>query len=410
MLSNFAMRVSEGEPGKGMYIIASMALDPRTMVVVLALSSLLMTVALAFGIRAGRDEGLVRWNLGLGLAAAAWFLIAMREVLPARIAIAAADSLLVAGYCLQLGAIRQFGGRATPRLLLYAPGALLFIVLLPLLNDYPALALVAGLSCAAPLAAIGTAALKLGPGGGRARWMLAIACDVCALVVALRASLVWLAPETHPGLFAGPRFDELLFVSLFATIVASSVAFLLMHHERAEQQLGRVATLDALTEVSNRAMFLHLAEGQLGRARRMQEACAMLMLGLDRLDDINGRFGTAAGDRVLREVVDVLRATRRPGDIMGRYGGVQFCMLLPGTSLAGALEQAERLRAAIAVRPLGGLPQAVTVSVGAAACDFGGPAPLSTAIGRAEEALREAKNGGRNRVAAGGPPAAALGR
>jgi diguanylate cyclase (GGDEF)-like protein len=390
-----------------MYIIASMSLDPRTMVVVLALSALLMTATLAFGIRPGRDDGLVKWNLGLGLAAAAWLLIAMREVIPARIGIAVADSLLVAGYCLQLGAVREFGGVATPRLLLFAPGVILFVVLLPLLGDYPALALVAGLSSAAPLAAIGTAALKLGPAGGRARWMLAVACDVCALVVALRASLVWLAPETHPGLFAGPRFDELLFLSLFAMIVAGSVAFLLMHHERAEQQLGRVATLDSLTEVSNRAMFLHLAEGQLGRARRMREACAMLMLGPDRLEDINERFGAAAGDRVLREVTGVLLATRRPGDLMGRYSGAEFCMLLPGTTLEGAIEQAERLRAAVAAKPLGDLQHAVTVSIGAAACDFGVPSPISTTIGRAEEALRQAKSNGRNRVAAGGPPLAA---
>jgi len=83
-----------------MYIIASMSLDPRTMVVMLALSALLMTATLAFGIRPGRDDGLVKWNLGLGLAAAAWLLIAMREVIPARIGIAVADSLLVAGYCL----------------------------------------------------------------------------------------------------------------------------------------------------------------------------------------------------------------------------------------------------------------------------------------------------------------------
>jgi diguanylate cyclase (GGDEF)-like protein len=380
-----------------------MSLDPRTMVFMLALSSLLMTIALAVGIRGGRDDGLVKWNLGLGLVCAAWLLIFFRGVLPAKITIAVADSLLVAGYCLQLGGLRQFGGRKTPRLLLIAPGLILFIVLLPLLNDYPSLALVAGLSAAAPLAAIGTAALQLGPAGGQARWIMAAACDVAALVVALRASLVWLYPDTHTSLFAGPRFDELLFVALFVKIIASAVAFLLMHRERAEQQVARLATLDPLTEVSVRSMFLHLAEGQVGVARRTREACALLMIGVDRLQEVNERFGTAAGDLLLREIVDVLRATRRHGDIMGRYGGAQFCMLLPGTALAGALEQAERLRAAVAARPLAGLPQASTVSIGAAACDFAVPSPLSTAFSRAEEALQAAKSGGRNRVA--GPSA-----
>ena len=133
----------------------------------------------------------------------------------------------------------------------------------------------------------------------------------------------------------------------------------------------------------------------------------MLLLAVDHLEEVNQRFGTAAGDRVLHELAGVLRATRRPGDLMGRHSGAEFCMLLPGTSLAGALDEAERLRAAVAAGPLGDPPHAVTVSIGAAACDFGVPAPLSTAIGRAEEALRQAKSSGRNRVAAGGPPLAA---
>ena len=95
----------------------------------------------------------------------------------------------------------------------------------------------------------------------------------------------------------------------------------------------------------------------------------------------------------------VAKSSVRSEDLVGRYGGEEFCAILPGADLAKAAEVAERLRQAVALRPLGELPRATTVSIGAVECDAT-LTSLDAAIARADVALYRAKREGRNRVVA----------
>lgn len=127
----------------------------------------------------------------------------------------------------------------------------------------------------------------------------------------------------------------------------------------------------------------------------------MLMLDLDHFKSINDNFGHPAGDAVLQDVANVVVSQVRPADIAARYGGEEIAVILPNTSLEDALAGAERLRHAIANRPLQGSGArssiAVTVSIGAAAVDaFSGTA--SMLLRNADEALYKAKRSGRNCV------------
>lgn len=126
-----------------------------------------------------------------------------------------------------------------------------------------------------------------------------------------------------------------------------------------------------------------------------------MMLDIDHFKRLNDRFGHATGDEALCVFADTVRRELREHDIMGRLGGEEFALAMPGTDLAGALQAAERLRAAVAEAPVltDGNTYVMTVSVGVVVVDPN--EHINSALARADHALYAAKSGGRNRVESG---------
>jgi diguanylate cyclase (GGDEF)-like protein len=382
--------------------------DLRTVSAMLAASALLMSVVLCVGIRTRRSDGFLKWNLGLGVLAMGWLLCTLRGWLPDAVTVAAAEALLLTGFCLQLAAVTEFGHQRAPRALWLLPGPLLFCALMLVLRNQAALTVATSIACAATLLGTTTAARRLA-GGGAPRRMLAIACAAGAVILLARAAAAALLPQAYADLPVVRALEPVALIGLFATSAAASIGFLLLHRERVETGLQRLAAYDPLTAVLNRLAFLNLAEGQVARARRSGEPCALLILNPDHLDRVNESLGRKTGNQVLREFAAVLRGALRVSDLIGRYGDEVVCILLPNTTLAVALEVAERLRAMVGVRRLGGVAPAVTVSVGVAPCEAGRAGALHMAITRAEKALASAQRNGRNRVAGPAAPARAQG-
>ncbi|KAA0573964.1 diguanylate cyclase [Azospirillum sp. B21] len=173
--------------------------------------------------------------------------------------------------------------------------------------------------------------------------------------------------------------------------------------EEATVRLNRLAMLDPLTGVWNRRRFLELAAAELARARRYGRPLTVFLLDLDGFKAVNDAYGDAAGDAVLRAVVKRMRAALRISDHVARSGGEEFVVLLPETDSAGAAVVAERVRAALAGSPIivddraATVAVAVTASIGIAHWLPGEPGVEQT-LHRAERALRDAKQAGRNRV------------
>jgi two-component system cell cycle response regulator len=157
------------------------------------------------------------------------------------------------------------------------------------------------------------------------------------------------------------------------------------------------ATHDGLTGLLNRNSILTRLGEEIVRHQRESRPLSLLMVDLDRFKLVNDTYGHLAGDAVLCEAAARMSAVARCYDGLGRYGGEEFLVVLPGCDLAAALAQAERLREAICATPValpnGGLP--VTCSIGVA-CAEG--ARAETLIRYADEALYQAKAQGRNRV------------
>jgi diguanylate cyclase (GGDEF)-like protein/PAS domain S-box-containing protein len=170
--------------------------------------------------------------------------------------------------------------------------------------------------------------------------------------------------------------------------------------KRMEADLLRLATSDSLTGLANRRHFLAGLELELARLKRFEgQGAALLMFDLDNFKQINDTFGHAAGDAVLRAFADALREPLRKIDLVGRLGGEEFALLLPGNNLADGALVAERLRDRVAgteVRHAGAVIH-FTTSIGVTTLAADDESP-DNALRRADDALYRAKENGRDRV------------
>ena len=168
-------------------------------------------------------------------------------------------------------------------------------------------------------------------------------------------------------------------------------------------ELEYLATRDPLTGCLNRRAFFEKAEFLFLSANQNNTELTCIMADIDHFKSINDRYGHATGDKVIQLVAAELRSNARPDDLVGRYGGEEFCIMLPGVSCADAVAIAERLRIRVKGASQGRFTASVriTASFGVAAltADIGNPGEL---VNFADKALYVAKESGRNRVVAWG--------
>jgi diguanylate cyclase (GGDEF)-like protein len=167
-------------------------------------------------------------------------------------------------------------------------------------------------------------------------------------------------------------------------------------------QLQSAARLDAKTGLMNAGAWRAEATVQLARAQRTGSPVALAMCDLDHFKAINDQHGHLAGDTVLAAAAATLRAGLRPYDLLGRFGGEEFTILLSGSSAAEAFAVADRLRASLAAQPISAgqscEPLRITVSIGIAATLDPASRDLTDLLASADAALYAAKAEGRNTV------------
>ncbi len=385
--------------------------DPRSLLFSLIVINLLVAASLvvaATAPQAGRRrEGIGRWGLALALETAVWVLIAARGVIPDVFSIVVANGLKAAVHALALGAVCEFQRRPCPRWQCLVPIALAVAVAALFIDDirgrFVWLSLIYGLQMA-----IIIRALLARPDSRDSRAGRLLVAGACLMLLALvgRAGLAAggfghleapFAPgHVHPA-------QLFVYLTLLATSVVGSMSFVLMVKERSDRDILRLAMTDSLTQVLNRHALMARAEQEL--ARRDAQPVAFLMIDVDHFKRINDTLGHPAGDDVLREVARLLGARLRRCDVLGRYGGEEFCVVAPTTGLAGARVLAESLRESIAATPIrtDRASVAVTISVGVRVVHRQAEiVPLEHILADADVALYAAKRAGRNRVAVGG--------
>lgn len=166
-------------------------------------------------------------------------------------------------------------------------------------------------------------------------------------------------------------------------------------------QLNYMAYNDALTGINNRRKFMEEAEKELSRSKRYGRYTSALMIDIDYFKGINDRYGHHAGDKVIVDIVQMCKSRLRETDLIGRYGGEEFAVLLLETGAENAVAVAEGIRARVADSEIVVRDSVinVTVSVGVAtACHLDEDLTLEKLVDNADKALYSAKNSGRNRV------------
>jgi diguanylate cyclase (GGDEF)-like protein len=377
-------------------------IDVRTMLVVLALTNVAMAGLywMAFG---GRfRDGLAKWTLSFGVQGMTWLLFALRGYAPDILTVMLANALLMLVWPLQGAALLEFQGRRLPSWALWSPPVVTGVAVELLLPDFRLRVIAVSLLAAASALVLAVLFFReRTAASARVRLMMTAGYICACLLFIVRGIGVWLRPDSIVSAVTVSPAMSLVYVVGFLIILMTSFGMLLMHKERADQALVRQATVDALTGAYNRGPFAEFAERELARAQRSGTPVSLMMLDVDRFKSINDGYGHPAGDQVLRHFAGRVNHCLRKGDLLVRYGGEEFCVLLPGIAAEGATNIAERIRSEVASSPIriGESDIRITVSIGITT-DHDGERTLDTLISRADEALYRAKTGGRNRIVA----------
>ena len=379
-------------------------LDLRTALLLAGVMALTFGAVL-LGLRrslALQGTGVRRWAEGDLIGGFAMVLLGLRQALPDFATIVAGNVLLIAGIALQHRALRSFLGlpRRTRLEIIAITCGIGQAVLFWYWYDLPGVRTVAitaiVVTLYASIAATALArSLRTLPG---ARLLGGTVVALSLLAVVRTAVILGVSGVDADSLKWHP-IQVPFFYSFTVFVALLNLAFVVMLDSRRHSDLERLASIDALTGLLNRRMLMTLAEKALAQAQRSGRPLALLMLDLDRFKMLNDRHGHSAGDAALALFARTVENELRAGDVLGRYGGEEFMVVLPDTTLDDAVAIAERTRMTVerdATRP--GARPACTVSIGVTAADSPRTITLDALIRQADVALYCAKRT-RNRIA-----------
>ena len=379
-----------------------MELDPRTLVVASLMSALLLgSVSIAFAAMRGSSRVIGAWGVAMLVLAAGMLGLALRGLIPDWISIAAANTLVVAAIVLALRGLRRFLGSRPRDLLGWGLTGALFVYLLLFSLVWPSnVARTVAISTAVAIMAVRAALLlrQRAPAACRLSCRFAeVVFWLTAAMTAARGVAILIVPSEdmmEPGPLNAASF---LFYAAF--IIVATLGAMWMEIESLQGELVRSAHYDSLTGLYNRGTFLEECARELSRCARGGPAFSLAVFDLDHFKLVNDRFGHPVGDRVLKSFAEVLRASIRKHDTVGRYGGEEFALLMPHTGKDTAARVAGRVRREVEARGVtaDGRRIEVTVSGGVAAYGADGE-DWDTLLSAADTALYAAKDAGRNRI------------
>ncbi|MFH2103943.1 MAG: diguanylate cyclase [Chloroflexota bacterium] len=215
--------------------------------------------------------------------------------------------------------------------------------------------------------------------------------SVCHLPLMTEGKLIGILWMWGEGL----KESDLPTLSLFSSQVAIA-----LQNAKLLAEVRRLAITDELTGIYNRRHLFELADRIFDEAVRYRHPLSVLVLDIDHFKNLNDRFGHLIGDQVLREVAALLQKSLRSSDILGRYGGEEFAIILPSTTKEAAVQVAERIRLDVAQGEIHTDAGTISVCVSVGVSMLSKDLPTLTAlIHRADQAMYIAKGAGRNCVA-----------
>jgi diguanylate cyclase (GGDEF)-like protein len=381
---------------------ARMLLDARTLYFVMfAICVVLGAAELLFFVRRPEHRGVGWWAAANLAGAIGMLLVGLRGLIPPVWSIALGNTLAVAGLIAAWFGVLAYDGRPLPiRSAIIGLLALFGLLAVPstLSESLSARIVVVGLAMSAVEGANAWASRRIARRDG------SVAAAICAALMLLCAGVnavrgVYVAAYGAGGDYMGHNGLHALTIFLLVPAFAGwNMALMMMSAERIQRALAQAARTDGLTGALNRDGFREHAQRHIARLGRARRHAALALIDLDHFKTINDRGGHAAGDRVLRAFAQIAAGQLRSSDLLGRYGGDEFVLLLEEVDA----DQAERIAARLCQRfaettrgLVPGVQPTLSIGIGMLEPDM----PLDTLLGLADVALYRAKAGGRNTVA-----------
>lgn len=383
-----------------------MSLDPFTLLVALTVTHVLATAILIFAWHINKSiPGVGLWALGRVCVTFGLVAFSLRNMIPFNASVLFGNGLLIMGmHFVWLGNL-AFMQRRPPQLVLHLSVYLIIMAAMAYWTVYEPSFLAR--SVLSSLVIGGFDALYV-----RALWprkgdeiyfigkflAMVFAWGVCVQTLRVMVSF---AGGSGQALLEPALATQIGLLNGLSMSMVSAMAYMAFIMEYLKKDLVRQAERDPLTGAFNRRAFRAVAEHILARGRREGSAVSLVILDLDHFKSVNDTYGHIAGDMVLKRVVDLVHGVLRAQDVLVRLGGEEFAMLLPATAEGEAHHVAERIRMAIEAElfEIGECAVRITTSLGVTSLSLqNGGVEIDDLIGRADTALYQAKDAGRNMV------------
>jgi diguanylate cyclase (GGDEF)-like protein len=191
----------------------------------------------------------------------------------------------------------------------------------------------------------------------------------------------------------GFRCEDIALIELFSQLVGASIGNIKLF-----EKIQRQATTDGLTGLANYKTFYEVLERELWRSRRYGGQISLIMIDIDNLKKINDAYGHRTGDKVIRQISRKIKECIRQIDTAARYGGDEFAVILPNTSLTDALVVAERMVDVVAHSSITWKKEQIALSISVGLGEYDADTSPEDITGRSDQALYTAKQAGKNTV------------
>lgn len=377
-------------------------INPRTFLVVANLLGLLCALVLWVQARSFPDDidGLHDWAKAVTLISCGAGLTSMRDVFPDVAAILLASGMVLLGELYLIVGLQKYSNRKVrwrPGLDGIAAVLILTAWLTWGSHNYQGRIFIMSLAHIGFFGLGAWYAWRAQPAGFGSRF-LSSAFLLGVGVAIWRVMTLSMNVEEANELFDRSLIQQVYLGAFSLGVLGLSIGFILLANERLRVELEFLATRDPMTGALNRRAFFARAEVEWARALRSQRPMAAIASDIDFFKKVNDTFGHHVGDLVIKDYANRSQAMLRVPDILARFGGEEFVVLLPDTGTKEAMLVAERIRREIEARRDKSLPP-YTVSLGVALTQGGAatPADLEALLAQADAALYRAKQGGRNR-------------
>lgn len=371
-----------------------------TMFLAIIFSCLSLILSVGWVTGRNNDDGLFSWVIALCLLASAFCLWAFRGYVPDSILLIAGSVTISLFYSIFLFSLVRFQGRRPSRFMLWVPPTLMGILSAVFVGNFQYRVCAVNAVCFIQASWIFWYLIAYRYDfPSRGRNLIVAAMFITMVVLVMRVVTALVEPSEISNFRNSSPVQALTFLTQFVVIILISNGFIMMSKERSDQRLKTVAMKDKLTDCWNRIRIEEAGRQEMARLMRYGHPVSLIMVDLDHFKTINDRYGHFAGDAVLKGFAEIARSSLRSTDILGRWGGEEFVIILPSSGFPEAVAIAERVRNCLELHEF---PEGcrITASMGVATC-------LSTDswddwLERADRGLYRAKTGGRNRAEAEG--------